>query len=258
MTEDVPAPVMTEIDGAVAIVTLNRPERRNAFSHALGDALDAAFGSLPDQVRAVVLTGAGPHFCAGLDLKEHKEIEPFEAVKFSRSSHALLNRMRDCGRPVIAAMQGAVIGGGMEIACQAHVRVADETTFYQMPEGRRGIFVGGGASVSVAKIIGTDRLIEMMLTGRRYDAQEGGRLGLSHYVAAPGQALATALDIARNVAQNAPISNYMILNALQHIAEMPAAAGYFTESLAQAMTLTSDDAKSGMEAFLQKRSASFD
>jgi enoyl-CoA hydratase/carnithine racemase len=256
---DVPAPtVLVEIDGPIAIVTLNRPERRNAFSRALGDALDRAFAELTASVRAVVLTGTGEHFCAGLDLKEHKENEPFAAVQFSRSSHALLTRIHDCGRPVIAAMQGAVIGGGMEIACQAHVRVADESAFFQLPEGRRGIFVGGGASVSVARIIGTDRLVEMMLTGRRYDAEQAERLGLAHHVVPAGQALTRAVEIARSVAANAPISNYMILQALQHIADMPPAAGYFTESLAQAMTLTSADARAGMEAFLDKRAVSFE
>lgn len=249
--------VLCEIEDRVAVVTINRPDRRNAYSRAIAAGLDKAFSSLPDEVRAVVLTGRGDHFCAGLDLKEHKESEPFDAVLFSRSNHDLLLRMRNCGRPLICAMQGAVIGGGLEIACQAHVRVADSTAFFELPEGRRGIFVGGGASVSVARIIGADRLIEMMLTGRRYLAQDGERLGLVHYVVDAGTALDKAMEMARNVAGNAPISNYMILNALQQIAEMPTAAGYFTESLAQAMTLTSRDAKSGMEAFLTKRAIDF-
>ena len=249
--------VLLEVKDRIAIVTINRPDRRNAFSRAVAEGLNGAFSALPDTVRAVVLAGAGSHFCAGLDIKEHKETEPFEAVKFSRSSQDLLLRMRNSGRPLIAAMQGAVIGGGMELACQAHVRVADETVFFELPEGRRGIFVGGGASVSVARILGADRLIEMMLTGRRYDARDGERLGLAHYVVEEGKALEKAMEIARNVSGNAPISNYMILQALQHIDEMPASAGYFTESLAQAMTLTSVDAKSGMEAFLRKRPTDF-
>ncbi|WP_236793747.1 crotonase/enoyl-CoA hydratase family protein [Amycolatopsis sp. GM8] len=249
--------VVLEVDGPIATITLNRPERRNAFSRAIADGLDSALSGLPDEVRAVVLAGTGDHFCAGLDLKEHEQAAPFEAVKFSRSSQAMLARLRNCGRPVIAALQGAVIGGGLEIACQAHVRVADETAFFELPEGRRGIFVGGGASVSVAKIIGTDRLIEMMLTGRRYEVREGERLGLVHYVVEPGKAMQKALEIARTVIHNAPISNYMILHALQEIGEMPASAGYFTESLAQAMTLTSEDARAGMEAFLRKRSITF-
>lgn len=250
-------PVLLDIRDEIAIVTFNRPDRRNAYSRAIADGLAKAFSNLPDPVRAVVLAGAGKHFCAGLDLKEHKEVEPFEAVQFSRFNHDLLLRMRNCGRPVIAAMQGAVIGGGMEIACQAHIRVAEESAFFELPEGRRGIFVGGGASVSVSRIIGADRMIEMMLTGRRFDAYEGERLGIVHYVVGEGEALDKAIEIARKVAQNAQISNYMILNALQNIDEMPAAAGYFTESIAQAMTLTSRDAKSGMEAFLHKRAIEF-
>jgi (methylthio)acryloyl-CoA hydratase len=249
--------VLLEIRGRVAIVTLNRVEKRNAFSKRVFDGLDRAFDNLTDEVRAVVVAANGKHFCAGLDLAEHKHAAPFDALFKSRDGHRRFNKIRDCGRPVISAMHGAVIGGGMELVCSTHIRVADTTTFYELPEGRRGIFVGGGASVSVAKVIGTDRLIEMMLTGRRLDADTGDRLGLSHYLVEPGTALEKAIEIAENVAGNAPISNYMMLHALMHIDDMPQAPGYFTESLAQALTMTSEDATHGIDAFLEKRKISF-
>jgi enoyl-CoA hydratase/carnithine racemase len=249
--------VLFEIKDRIAFVTLNRPEKRNAFSKVVFEGLDRAFASLTNSVRAVVISGAGKHFCAGLDLAEHEHSEPFESVLNSRAGHSLFTRIRDCGRPVISAMHGAVIGGGMELVCSTHIRVADETAFFELPEGRRGIFVGGGASVSVAKVIGTSRLTEMMLTGRRIDALMAERLGLAHYVCKAGEALAKAIELADKVASNAPISNFMMLQALMHIGDMPAEPGYFTESLAQALTLTSADAKAGIQAFLEKRNVGF-
>jgi enoyl-CoA hydratase/carnithine racemase len=154
-------------------------------------------------------------------------------------------------------MQGAVIGGGLEVATATHIRVADETTFYQLPEGRRGIYVGGGASVRVANIIGTGRMVEMMLTGRTLDAAAGASVGLSHYVVEKGKTLEKAIELAELVAGNARIPNYLIIQALPRIADMSASDGLWTESIAQAMSLTSDDARAGIDAFLNRRKIDF-
>jgi (methylthio)acryloyl-CoA hydratase len=250
-------PVLLDIQEHIAFVTLNRPEKRNAFSSAVFEGLDAAFGNLTPAVRAVVISGAGKHFCAGLDLAEHQISTPFESVLRSRAGHRLFERIRDCGRPVICALHGAVIGGGLELACCTHIRVADETTFFELPEGRRGIFVGGGASVTVARVIGTSRLTEMMLTGRRVDAKAAEQMGLVHYVVGAGGALERAKELANRVAENAQISNYMMMQALRYIGDMPEEPGHFTESLAQALTLTSSDAQEGISAFLERRTSKF-
>src|SRR5690606_6833751 len=114
--------------------------------------------------------------------------------------------------PVISALTGAVIGGGLELAAATHVRVAEPDTFFQLPEGQHGIFVGGGASVRIPRIIGAGRMVEMMLTGRKVDAQEGLALGLAHYIAEPDAALEMAMSIAKKVAGNAFLSNYAIVN----------------------------------------------
>lgn len=249
--------VTLEVRGTTAIVTLNRPEKRNAFSQRIFNGLKEAFGSLPESVRAVVIAGSGDHFCAGLDLSEHQHVAPYQSVLNSRIGHRLFDDIQNCGRPVISALHGAVIGGGLELACSTHIRVADRTAFYQLPEGRRGIFLGGGGSVRIAKVIGVSRLTEMMLTGRRLDAEAGERMGLSHYLVESGDSLKVALEIAENVAGNAQISNYLMLNALAQIDEMPDGPGLFTEAIAQALTLTTDDAKAGIEAFLQKRDIRF-
>lgn len=245
--------VRREVKDNIAFVTLNRPEKQNALSAALFKDLRTAFTDIPEQVQVVIISGSGQNFCAGLDLAEFKLCEPYEAMLYSREGHELFNKIQYCGRPVIAAMHGAVIGGGLEIASCAHIRVAESNVFYQLPEGRRGIFLGGGGTIRIARIMGVGRLTEMMLTGRRLDAEAGARIGLSHYVVEPGKAMETAIEIAKNVADNAKISNYMMLNALSMIEDMPAEAGLFTEAVVSALTLTSPDAQQGIDAFLNRK-----
>jgi len=241
----------------IAIVTLNRPEKRNALSEKLWQALKTTFESFDSGVRAVVLAGSGPHFCAGLDLSEHRRREAFASIAMSRFAHATLDAIQFGGRPVVAALQGAVIGGGLEVATATHIRVADSTAFFQLPEGRRGFYVGGGASVRVAKIIGSGRMVEMMLTGRTLDAAAGERIGLAHYLVEPGKALEKAIELANTVARNAVIPNYLIVQALPRIEDMSAADGLWTESIAQAVSMTSEDARAGIDAFFDRKKIEF-
>ena len=249
--------LLVERQGPIAIVTLNRPDKRNALNEALWAELKKTFESFESDVRCVVLAGAGKHFCAGLDLTEHRHREAFDSIFMSRFAHATLDAIQFGGRPVVTAMQGAVIGGGLELATATHVRVADQSAFYQLPEGRRGFYVGGGASVRVAKIIGSGRMVEMMLTGRTLDAAVGERLGLSHYLVEPGRALEKAIELADTIAKNARIPNYLIIQAIPRIEDMSAADGLWTESVAQAVSMTSDDARAGIDAFLRKRKIEF-
>ena len=249
--------LLTERRDKIAVVTLNRPQKRNALSEALWQSLKDTFETMSPDIRAVVLRGAGPHFCAGLDLSEHRERKPLESIAMSRFAHATLDAIQFGGRPVIAALHGAVIGGGLEVATATHIRVAEPDTFYQLPEARRGFYVGGGASVRVARIIGSGRMVEMMLTGRKFDAEAGDRLGLSHYVADAGKSFDKALELAEIVAANAPMANYLIMQALPRIESMSASDGLWTESMIQALSLVSDDAREGMAAFLDRRKIDF-
>ena len=252
------SPVMRiETEGDTAHLILDRPEKRNAINDALVDALDAFFAAPPDGVRAVILRGEGGHFCAGLDLAEHEHRPPVAGVHHSRNWHRVTELIEFGGLPVVSVLTGAVIGGGLEIAASTHVRIAEPSVRFELPEGRRGIFVGGGATVRVGRILGPDRMREMMLTGRRYGAEEGLRLGLAHYSVGEGEGLATARTLARRVADNAAFSNYLMLTALPRIGEMPREAGLYAESLAAAMSQTSDGAKEGLRAFLEKREPKF-
>jgi len=244
-------------DGPVAYLTLNRPAKRNALNDTLLAALDRFFTSLPASVRVVVLSGAGGHFSAGLDLSEHVQREPLDVMRHSRNWHGVVNRMQFSGVPIVAALEGAVMGGGLEVAAACHVRVAEEGTMFRMPEGQRGIFVGGGASVRLGAIIGPDRLTEMMLTGRTYSAEEGLRLGLAHYVAPAGGSLAKATELALQVAKNSATVNYLIIQSLARISKMSAEDGLYAESLAAALSQTGADAEEGLRAFLEKRKPNF-
>ena len=246
-----------EIDGDIATIIFDRPEKRNAMNDALIDELDAFFSRPPEGVNAVILTGSGGHFCSGLDLSEHQHRSPEETVFHSRNWHRVADLIEFGGLPVLAAMDGAVIGGGLEIATAAHVRIAEPNTRFQLPEGRRGIFVGGGATVRVGRILGADRMREMMLTGRNYGAEDGLKFGLAHYAVEAGEGLPLARKLARKIADNAPFSNYLMIQALSRIGDMSRSDGLFTESIAAAMSQTSDGAKEGLRAFLEKREPKF-
>ena len=239
----------------IALIRLTRGAKRNAINDALILALRSLFEGLPSTVRAAVIDGEGEHFCAGLDLSELTERDAGQGLHHSRMWHAALDCVQFGPVPVIAALHGAVVGGGLELASACHIRVADESTFYALPEGSRGIFVGGGGSVRIPKLIGVARMADMMLTGRVYNAQDGERIGLAQYLVPQGQALARALALAARVAQNAPLTNFALTQALPRIAEQSADHGYFSEAMMAAIAQSAPEAKQRVRAFLDGRAA---
>ena len=250
-----PSDLHFEMRGAVAVIRLSRPAKRNALSDGLILALRNLFETLPPEAKAAVLHGEGDHFCAGLDLSELKERDAGQGLMHSRSWHAALERVQFGPVPVVAALHGAVVGGGLELASACHIRVADDTVFYALPEGSRGIFVGGGGSVRIPKLIGVARMTDMMLTGRVYNAFEGERIGLAQYLTPAGQAFDKAMELAERMAQNAPLTNYALMHALPRIAEQPAEQGFFTEALMTAVAQSAPEAKTRMKAFLDGKAA---
>ncbi len=239
------------MEGEVAMVRLSRPVKRNALNDGLILALRDTFMNLPTQAKAAVIHGEGDHFCAGLDLSELQERDAGQGVMHSRSWHRALDEIQFGPVPVVAALHGAVVGGGLELASACHIRVADESAFYALPEGTRGIFVGGGGSVRVPKLIGVARMTDMMLTGRVCNATDGERIGLSQYVVPAGQALDKALELARRIATNAPLTNYALTHVLPRIAEQPADHGLMTEAMMAAIAQAAPEAKARVNAFLQ-------
>jgi enoyl-CoA hydratase/carnithine racemase len=188
--------------GEVGVLRLSRTAKRNALDDATVLGLEAFFGAPPARVRAVVLDAEGAHFSAGLDLSSLSEKDVLEGVAHSMMWHRAFARIESGTVPVIAVLKGAVVGGGLELASATHIRVAEPSAFYALPEGQRGLFVGGGGSVRVPRLIGAHRMADMMLTGRVLSAQEGQDVGVSHYLTGAGEGLSTALELAAKVAAN--------------------------------------------------------
>jgi (methylthio)acryloyl-CoA hydratase len=250
---DLPGPVSVELRDDIAVLCLSRPEKRNAIDNAMIHGIDRFFSGLPAGIRAVIIRGKGDHFSAGLDLSSITDIDASSLMFGSRVWHRVFDRIEYSDVPVIAVLHGAVVGGGLELAASAHIRVAERGTFYALPEGSRGIFVGGGASVRVPRLIGVARMMDMMLTGRTYGAEEGAAMGLSQYLAEPGEGLARGMELAKRVTANAPLTNFGVIQALPRIARADPDTGLLLESLMASVAAADDEAKMRLRAFLEKR-----
>jgi enoyl-CoA hydratase/carnithine racemase len=250
---DLPPSLSAQFQGEIALLRLSRPAKRNALDDETILGIEVFFEALPDEARAVVIDGEGEHFSAGLDLTELTERDVVEGIAHSRMWHRVFDRIQFGRVPVVAVLHGAVIGGGLELAVAAHVRVAERSAFYALPEGQRGIFVGGGGAMRLPRLIGVARMMDMMLTGRAYGAEEGQLMGLSHYLVEAGQGLAKATELARRIAANAPLTNFAVMHVLPRIAESDPASGLLTESLMAAIAQSDEEAKARLKAFLEKR-----
>jgi enoyl-CoA hydratase/carnithine racemase len=250
-----PASLHFEQHGAVGLLRLSRPQKRNAIDDATVHGIEDFFAAVPDPIKAIVIHGEGEHFCAGLDLSELREADVAAGIAHSQAWHRAFERIEFGRVPVVAVLHGAVVGGGLELAAACHVRVAERSAYYALPEGSRGIFLGGGGSVRLPRLIGATRVIDMMLTGHTYGAEEGLGLGLSHYVVDAGAGLATALELAERIAGNAPMTNFAAMHVLPHNAEQDRASGYLMESLMSAIAQGDPEAKRRLRDFLEKRAS---
>ncbi|MCW3837612.1 crotonase/enoyl-CoA hydratase family protein [Sphingomonas canadensis] len=226
--------VTYELDGDVAIVGIDRAAKRNAVNTAVMEQMHAAFERAAGEARVGVLFGHGGNFSAGLDLAEaasriggSNPLKPWERGRWT----VPLDLVARGPIPWVAALQGACIGGGLEIASACAIRVADESTFFALPEAKRGIFVGGGGAVRIQRLMGYARMADMMLTGRVLSAAEGERVNLCQYVVPAGQSLEKAKELARAIATNAPTTNWAICAGLPRLNDMGHGDGLFFEAL---------------------------
>ena len=243
--------LLVQIDAeGVATVTLNRADKRNALDAQTIEELISVFAALPgSDARAVVLRAEGPHFCAGLDLVEHgrSERSPAEFMRICLRWHEAFNKIEYGGIPVIAALKGAVVGGGLELASSVHIRVMDETTYFGLPEGQRGLFTGGGATIRVPRLIGQARMVDMMLTGRLYSGDEAVSVGLAQYRVPDSEA--KAYEIARRAAQNTQMSNFAICSGISHMQNMSGLDAAYAEATLAGIVNTQDAAKGRLDSF---------
>ncbi len=247
--------IEAEVSDDVVVAKLNRPDKRNALDEDFVDQIEAFFRSVArSSAKAVVLGANGKDYCAGLDLVEHyledRSAEDFMLI--CRKWHKAFEAMQFCGVPVVAALKGAVVGGGLELASAAHIRVADATTYFALPEGQRGIFTGGGATVRVAKLVGEARMMDMMLTGRVYQGEEAVRVGLCQYALDEDDSLPKAIEIARRASENPPLSNLAITSGISHIGNMPSTDAFFAEAFIAGITNTQPASRERLAAFANK------
>ncbi len=241
--------------GPIALLRLSRPAKRNALDAAMIAGIEGFFADPPEGTRVIIVYGEGKHFSAGADLAALMDFGVEGSLRFSRSFHRAFDKIENSEVPVIAVLQGGVIGGGLELAAAAHIRIAERGSYYALPESALGIFVGGGGAIRIPRLIGTTRMVDMMLTGRTYSAEEGLPLGFSQYVVDDDQGIARALELAEKIAGNAPLSNFAVLQALPRIARAEPDTAFLTESLMAALTIVDDDAKVRLEAFFRRRAA---
>jgi enoyl-CoA hydratase len=249
--------VVSERDGPVGVVTLNRPRQLNALSAAVMaevvDALEAH--DRDDEVHAMVLTGGSEVFAAGADLKEFATKSAVEMMVGNRV--ASFERVRTLSKPVIAAVSGYALGGGCELAMLCDMIVASETAKFGQPEINVGLMPGAGGTQRLARTIGKYRAMEMVLTGLFIDAQEAERRGLVNRVVPADQVVEEAKSLARKLAEKPPISVKLAKQAVLKAFELPLTEAADFERRLFYFLFATEDAKEGIQAFIEKRKPTY-
>jgi len=247
-------------EGQTLVVTMNRPEARNAITGEMMSIMVEAWDRVDsdDSIRSCVLTGAGGAFCAGADLRAMTQTHPgdsFDGADLSRID-ALLKGRR-LSKPLIAAVEGPAMAGGTEILQATDVRVAAESARFAVAEARWGLFPLGGSAVRLVRQIPYTIAAEMLLTGRQLSAAEAHAAGLVGHVVPDGQALTKALELAEAIAANGPLAVQAILRTIRETEGMAEEDAFAVESKIGMAVFRSDDAKEGPRAFIEKRKPQF-
>jgi enoyl-CoA hydratase/carnithine racemase len=242
----------------VALLRLNRPEARNALSPELMGLLASELERLdPDPAaRCVVIAGSDEVFAAGADIKSLSERSFAEALRHPAAS--FWRRVAAVKTPLVAAVSGWALGGGCELALACDMIVASETARFGQPEITLGIIPGGGGTQRLARVIGKQRAMELVLTGRRFDARAAEEMGLVNAVAEEGQWLEAAIELARTVAARPPIAARLAKQAVLAAEETALSPGLEGERRLYELAMATEDRVEGMRAFLEKREPKFE
>jgi enoyl-CoA hydratase len=253
--------VIVERDGAVGVVTLNRPQALNALSMPLMKQAAEAFAAFEadDSVRVIVLTGSARAFAAGADINEMKDLSDSKAAKAAMDAHlARWDAIGRCRKPVIAAVSGFALGGGCELAMACDVILASETAVFGQPEILIGVIPGAGGTQRLTKAVGKSLAMDMVLTGRRLTAREAQAAGLVARVYAPEVLLDEAKKLAREIAKGSPLAAQAAKAAANAAVDRQLEAGLTKEREAFYRLFDTQDQKEGMRAFLEKRPPKFE
>jgi len=249
--------VESQVDGAVALCRLSRPEARNALSPELMDELAVAvdgFDADPE-IRCVVIAGDHEVFASGADIRALRDRSFEESLRHPAAS--FWRRLAGCKTPLIAAVSGFALGGGCELALLCDLIVASETARFGQPEITLGIIPGGGGTQRLARVLGKQRTMELVITGRRIDAREAERLGLVNEVVSKGEWLEQAMELAQRIARRPPIAVRLAKQAVLAADETGLSGGLEHERRLYEMAMATEDRIEGMDAFLEKRSPEF-
>jgi methylglutaconyl-CoA hydratase len=261
MTVDSDPAISVEVQGRIAIWTLSRPDRLNALTTVMLEQLASLVENVRQShdVRAVIITGQGTRaFCAGADLKERRTMSDAQVHAFLDAADRAFMALDVLDRPVIAALNGAALGGGLELALACDLRVAAPSALLGLPEVSLGIIPGAGGTQRLPRVVGLARATQMILLGEKLSAEEALRIGLLNRVAEPSEdALTCALALARPFGEGAPLAAAAALEALRAADELPLAQGLARERVCYERVLASADRKEALEAFAAKRKPVF-
>ena len=252
--------VDVRIDGAVAVVTLNRPESLNAFDSGQIQRVIETFRALKENraVRVVVLTGAGDRaFAAGADIKEMAELSEAEGLAFGRRGHVMASSIETLPQPVIAAVNGFALGGGCEVALACDIRIASDRAVFAQPEVGLGIPPGWGGTQRLTRLVGPGLAAELILTGRRVKADEALRHGLVNAVHPADELIPKAMELAESIAKNGPTAVRNAKRLIQLAFNGQQASGLESELQLFGRIFGTAEQREGMRAFVEKRPPAF-
>ena len=248
------------VEDLVAVVTINHPPVNALNQQTLQD-LDRVVGALTmdTAVKVVIITGAGSlAFVAGADIKAVAQIGSAQAAtELAKLGHAVFMKVQKLGKPVIAAINGVCLGGGLELAMSCHLRISGDRVRFGQPEVNLGIIPGWGGTQRLPRLIGKAKATEWILTGDVYSAQEAFRLGLVNLLVPQDQALKAAKDMARKIASKGNVAITQSLRAIEDGMDRPLADGLAKEAEAFGRVAASEDSREGVRAFLEKRQPQF-
>ncbi len=252
--------LLLSLDDGIALVSVDRPDRLNALNGATVAALDSYFADAADDpgTRAIMLTGTGDRsFVAGADISEVSGFNALQGRQWGRRGQAMLRRIESLEKPVIAAINGYALGGGLELAMACHLRVASTNARLGQPELKLGIVPGFGGTQRLPRIIGRGRALEMLLTGDPVGAEQAQAMGLVNRVVEPGRLIETARDLARRILRNGPQAIALTLQAVDRGLSMPLQDALDWEVSQYALSCATEDVTEGTQAFLEKRRPRF-
>ncbi len=252
--------LLVENRNRIAYVTINRPDKLNALNARAKAELKEAFQAIggDSEIDVAVVTGAGEKaFVAGTDIKELTQLDQESGKSFAAGGQAVFSLIENCGKPVIAAVNGYALGGGMELALACHIRIASENAKFGQPEVNLGIIPGYGGTQRLARLVGQGKAFEMILAGDQVDAQEALRIGLVNKVVPLKDLLRTAEELAQKIVSKGQVAVRLALKSIASTTEMPLTAGLALEADLFGRCCASEDFKEGTSAFLEKRKPAF-